>query len=50
MCGTSNSSVDPRIKYVISDDAETNISISCKNRMTISILFMKFNLYGLVIA
>ena len=51
MCGTSNSSVDPRIRYVDNDDVvvlDTNISI--KNRMTISTLFMKFNLYGFVIA
>ena len=51
MCGTSNSSVDPRIKYVNNGDAEvlvTNISI--KNRMTISTLVMKFNLYDFVIA
>ena len=44
MCGTSNSSVDPRIKYVDNDDPEvlvTNISILSKNRMTISTLFMK---------
>ena len=53
MCGTSNSSVVPRIKYANNGDPEllvTNISISSKNRMTISTLFMKFNLYGLVIA
>jgi len=54
MCGASNSSVDLRIRYVIKvGDAEvldTNVSISSKNRMTISTLFMKFNLYGLVIA
>ena len=34
-------------------DAEmfvANIGISSKNRITISILLMKFNLYGLVIA
>ena len=53
MCGMSNSSVVPRIKYVNNSDAEllvTNITIPSKNRMTISTLFMKFNLYGLVIA
>ena len=53
MCGMSNSSVVPRIMYANNGDAEllvTNISISSKNSMTISILFMKFNLYGLVIA
>ena len=53
MCGMSNSSVVPKIKYVTSGVPEllvTNISISSKNRMTISILLMKFNLYGLVIA
>ena len=54
MCGTSNSSVVPRIMHGnINGGREvlvTNISISSKNRMTISILFMKFNLYGLWIA
>ena len=53
MCGMSNSSIDPRIRYVINDDAEvlvTYISISSKNRMTISTLVIKFNLYGFVIA
>ena len=53
MCGMRNSSVVPGIKYVNNGDAEvfvTNISISSKNRMTISTLFMKFNLYGFVIA
>ena len=52
MCGMSNSSVDPRIRYDINDDAQvvvTNISISSKNRITISTLFMKFYLYGFVI-
>ena len=34
VCGTSNCSVDPRIKYVYNGDAEmlVNISISSKNR------------------
>ena len=53
MCGTSNNNIVPRIKYVRYGDAEllvTNISISSKTSMTISTLFMKFNLYGLVIA
>ena len=58
MCGMSNSSVVPRIMYVVfsvvnNGDPEllvTNISISSKTRMTMSTLFMKFNLYGLVIA
>ena len=53
MCGMSNSSVVPRVKYVNDGDAEllaTNISILSKNRMIISTLFMKFNLYGLVTA
>ena len=53
MCGISNNSVVPRIKCANNGDPEllvTNISISSKNRMTISTLFMKFNLYGLVIA
>ena len=53
MCGMSNSSVVPRIMHVNNGDEEvfdTNISISNKNRITISTLFMKFNLYGLVIA
>ena len=47
MCGMSNSSVDPRIRYDL-EVLVTNISI--KNRMTISTLFMKFNLHGFVIA
>ena len=52
MCGMSNSSVDPRIRYAnnFEEILVTNISISSKNRMTMSTLFMKFNLYGLVIA
>ena len=53
MCGMSISSVDPRIWYDNNSDAEllgTNISTPSKNRMTISTLFMKFNLYGLVTA
>ena len=53
MCGTSNSSVVPRRGYVNNGDEEmfdTKISISSKNRITISTLFMKFNLYGLVTA
>ena len=53
MCGMRNSSVVPGIRYVIIGDAEvvvTNISISSKNRMTISTLIMKFNLYSFVIA
>ena len=53
MCGTSNSSVVPRIKYVNNSDPEmlvTNVSISSKNRITISILLLMFSLYGLVIA
>ena len=53
MCGMSNSSVDPRIMSANNGDPEvlaTNISVPSKNRITISILFMKFNLYGLVIA
>ena len=53
MCGTSNSNVVPRIRYVNNGDAELlvkNISISSKTSMTISTLFIKFNLYGLVIA
>ena len=53
MCGTSNSNVDARIMYANNGDAEllvTNISNSSENSMTISTLFMKFNLYGLVIA
>ena len=54
MCGTSSSSVATRIMHGnINGGWEvlvTNISISSKNRMTISTLFMKFNLYGLVIA
>ena len=53
MCGTSNSSVVTRTMSANNGDPEllvTNISIPSKNRITISILFMKFNLYGLVIA
>ena len=53
MCGTSNSNVAPRMMYANNGDAEllvTKISISSQNSMTISTLFMKFNLYGLVIA
>ena len=53
MCGTSNSSVVPRIKYVNNSDPEllvTNISTPSKNRITISILLLMFSLYGLVIA
>ena len=51
MCGTSNSSVVPRIAYVNNDDMEVLVmNILSKNRMTISTLFMKFDLYGLVIA
>ena len=53
MCGMSNSSVVPRIEYANNGDAElivTKISISSKSSMTMSTLFMKFNLYGLVIA
>ena len=53
MCGTPNSSVDTRIKYAKKSGTEfiaANVSISSKNRMAISTLFMKFNLYGLVIA
>ena len=53
MCGMSNSSVVTRVKYDKDIDpgvVVTNISISSKNRMTISTLLMKFNLYGLVIA
>ena len=53
MCGTSNTNVVPRIVCVRYGDAEllvTNISISSKISMTISTLFMKLNLYGLVIA
>ena len=53
MCGMSNSSVVPRIEYAINGDAElivTKLSISSKNSMTMSTLFMKLNLYGLVIA
>ena len=48
---TSNSNVDPRIMYINNGGAEvlvTNISISSKNRMMISTLFMKFNLNALV--
>ena len=53
MCGMSNSSVVTRIMNVNNGDEEvfdTHISISSKNRITISTLFMKFNLFGLVIA
>ena len=53
MCGMINSSVLPRIMYVDNDDPGVlvaSVSISSKNRMTISTLFMKLNLYGLVIA
>ena len=53
ICEMSNSSVVPRIMYVKNGDSEmlvTNISISSKNRMTKSTLFVKFNLYGPVIA
>ena len=53
MCGMSDSSVVPRIMYVNDDDAElvvTNISISSKNRITMTTLFKKLNLYGFVIA
>ena len=53
MCGMSNSSVVPRITYANNGDSELlvkKISTSSKSRMTISILFIKFNLYGLVIA
>ena len=53
MCGMSNSSVDPTIEYVnnfVVRRLVASVSISSKNRMTISRLFIKFNLYGLVIA
>ena len=52
MCGMSNSSVSPKITYVNNDDdAEVLVmNISSTNRTTISTLFMKFNLYGLVTA
>ena len=48
----SNSSVDPRIvnpRYKV-ELCTTSVSISSKNRMAISTLFMKFDLYGLVMA
>ena len=48
MFGMSNSSVVPRMLHA--ELLVANISISSKNRMTISTLFMKFNLYGLVLA
>ena len=53
MCGMSKSSVVPRIKSANNGTTEvvvTNVSTPSKNRITISILFMKLNLYGLVIA
>ena len=53
MCGMSNSNIVPRIEYANNGDGELLVaknSISSKSSMTMSTLFMKLNLYGLVIA